>query len=1428
MKADRFLQIRSFKPPLEKIGYRSAIVIMFLLILGSSQLAHSQVFGQAQSPSSYDEWVASGNGVNPPLNTDWVPYTGSGPLTYRWGTENFGTPTGVAPYTDIRWGLVVPYGQPDDNLASVIAGAGTTLNPQDMFVVGLIANGDVSQPIQHHCTDPAGNAKYVENYIGVALWRINPATGAIRSGYPVQLDAHVGTCSMPRIVVASNGNLFIAWKELKYGTGCQVTACYFNVAGNSIGTAATVVTVPIGNPGALGDIHELSLATDDAGGNVGAAVLIRNNLGGFTSYDQIWASHFNTALVTNWPAGGPMAQIDAASLSSHKWCPIIKWNEDLQQYDMAWGDDYTYLSTGGATPACITVQGSTALYVLSLPPGGSRLSSAPLDQATHCEFYMEDCRGYSNYMYQGAAVFLYQDYSGGADVPHLNGYVLTSGVMTAFLRSFPGTTTLGYPCSLSKRLVSTGPAQEDVVATWTMDAGGGIYHLNADYFTTFSAGTSAVQPPAATPIPINSPNFKGFGNVNGNWEYLAVPDYSGTTPINGVLDIFALSLSPFTFAGTSPVVTENVRGYNGAYFTASATSSNFCVVNYQQLMGAGVPYTWSDRYTDLVDPETDESRLADMEDQTYDFSSWTIGGIYPYLTSQVNAPVDNNTWEIDPYTAAYDSVTATVYSEIQENGTSDIILGRGGSFFVSGASWNLTSSLRSDPRESFYQPKCAIYYDGSTGDYTALVTYIHEFPAGVSTYLTTYEDVTIDLFTGTITPDPWGPIDFENNGPGAVNMWFRNWAVVPDPATGNNVFVYGSNYTTPGQNTAGQLEAIAFSGASRVWATTVQPANTNPMSGYSIDQVRACYDPNPGNTGAYIVWRETPIANTPGNQSGIALSGVNSTTGATWSGSTMWRYGNINHRGNACVASGGAPNWVCVAWEDEGIGTPALPRRIYATDYMGSGTVITAPTCVSLTGTNEEAHHPDAIANPDNTNLITLAFDHDATTTNGLHPIRLENLNLNLTIPPVTMDIPSPDPTPTLPTCSVAWTMDDAKWSMYGFMQRRPKLISFDAKGSGYPYDSTFHYSNPNNWIMCIYEAEAYDLYQPTPTIGGATPPTYGLTGYYQTMWSLEQIRTGGSTSHGGNNTYLQSNIYARVINPALVAGPDPTEPQIAGKLAVFANTNAQDLRCVTYNDKLGPIATCLDYVNTAQTSAIARINRVIPLYYMTPELANIIAQGGTPPGDWGPVPALTWDDKSVMPIYMNWSYMPLVLTPAAGSMAAPTTLPLGTWSITPGYATDILDPYLIAGTEVRYVEPASPTQIGSAVLLTALVSNIAGQWPINLPHWWGNSGTYGGPGCGLKKNPGSTAIGTFAIELTQNPAAASTTAIVNGLSDDIQQLNVTNLLGQTYLTRTAIASQEASNGLPLNIQSWPSGIYNIDIIDNSGNHAHAALSVLH
>ena len=951
-----------------------------------------------------------------------------------------------------------------------------------------------------------------------------------------------------------------------------------------------------------------------------------------------------------------------------------------------------------------------------------------------------------------------------------------------------------------------------------------------------------------SPFVTYSQRFESYIGTNSNGIFSAVPNIDGP-------DLFQLY-----FGATNSITYLNVcqtrdllkygsaidgsisdSYYTVALGTGSDTNWGFMTYDYgvnsltPQYPPDDMRYEWAKLFTNLdYNHETDEQpREQNFQPDEYNFTDFS----YPYTSASplvTAAPIENNTLEYNPNTAVFRNWTGTVYENIDALYNSNIVLGVLNQWNLGSASFQVTNATTGDT--VYYQPTVAIGQGlGCSTDYFAIITYIRMIQnlTGPPSFSQEYCFNTVDLTTSTVGTETV----LETAPSGEYWPYFRNWDVVHDTNTPGFIFLYSDDDTGSYRMCMGEVLAAIFNGCGAYSTTTTLQIGT----GNTFDQVRACYDPDPTNYGAYVTWRDTPNPlyptsdYTPGDSASIAVQAIGSASGALWSQPTYfsgWYYGNPNNSYNPCICAGPAtasPLWAFVGWEDSS-SLDSLPNRIYGGVVNNSGTALTyAHTGTQLspgsfcTGCSpDEAHHPDAIANPLHPDSIMVAYDFDEMSrtvhTNGVQQIEIDNFNLSLSLWSAVDLVPTPDisPAPALPTSGACdWEMDDAKWSLYGYMQRRPKLIAIKSDLSAFPHDSIDTPHSPTSWVMCVYEAEAYNLYQSTPTASGGTGPNYGLGGSYLGMWKQEMVR--GSGVNGG---YWQNNVLATVVNPDLSeAVIEPWAPLIAGRLAVFANTNAQDLKCVAYTDQLGPMATCIDYANTDNGNGIVRMNQIIPNYYSGP---GTIIPGGTPLPNWAAPPPLSSTDISVPAVFANSSYMPLRLYPAVGSQTPGVVA--GTW-VDNDWLT--INPEGVGNTTIDYFGNGGDTNI---LTLTGCPVGMYGQWPLTLPDWYGSIGNKGLPqGCGFKIATGPQAtIGNLSLAVTENPANTNASAIISGSAGRTAKVRVVNMLGETVQDGGSVTISSDGTSVPLNVTKWPSGNYIIEATGDEGSNVRAMLSIQH
>jgi hypothetical protein len=1359
---------------------------------------------QAQTPSAA---AVFGGGTT----YDNCPYPEQ--LTHAWGTENQGSPViNVAP-SDTRRGIVTSGTRgplSDQNSASVMAGAGTGPNPEDFFVVSIDKPGDVK--FDNALT--TGNTKYVRGYQSISLRRIDPATGSTVGFTPMRLDQHVGVCSLPKIVKDNGGNLYIFWKEHS-GSGDQVIACHFIVSTNTVDAGPT----NIGGGNYYSDIREMQVASDVRADN-GAAVIIRNHNGSGDDRIFVQRVHVNAgAFVLQWSdacagAGSHMLQIGGTGFScatvaaTAKFSPVLAYNAVKGRYDFAWG----VASTGKIWAQ--TVDFGTP-YAMSFATGGAAtastidFSTTTLPIGEYCEFYMQPIKGYiSGGIDQGGVVFLYRkDPSNKALVDE---YTLNNPTPVRITSQLlPDLTHGSFPCAISKRTVSG--TQENAIGIYAMYSSTATPRQFECAVWEWNPGTSVLSSNTSGVVTY-SERFESYVGTDAGGFYAVVPDVTGgnifqlgfgggggpTMMYLDDCDVRDIDLAGYPYG--------RVIQYDDAYYTVAIGALNNSIgflsfdygvdQTYPQAWPNDMRYQWASDFTNIADynHETDEKpREYSFLPNEYNYSGFG----YPYTSPTVTGvPVEVNRFEYNPSSSTYDGWTGAAYEEIDGLYNSNIVLGVMTPWVTGTATYQITNVTNGDA--VFYQPKVLIGQGfGGSSDYFAIITYIKmtQNPSFSQQYC--YN--TVDLTTGTI-----GTETVLQTAPGGwYRPYFRNWDAVHDLNSTGYLFVYGDAYLSPTATprmSGGEINVATFNGIG-AYVRTVTPQIVN---GNTFDQVRACYDPDPLNSGAYLVWRQTPSGSSaPGlGNALIQLVQVNTVTGASW-GAGILNHGPATavYRGEPTVCAD--PSWVYIVWTDyQGVGATS---EIYGCPWSNTGAAIpnTVVNGTKLSGTVHEAFNPDVIVNPDLPTTAMVAWDEDCNaSSNGYRQIRLMNCPIfGVSLVGTTIALATPHAAVTLPG---TYSMTDARWSLYGYMQRRPKLVAVDASSEAFPYDRSGTYSNLSHWILCAFETQAFNLYG-----SGAGFCTGGtLSGIYSSLWSDEL-----ATNYGHASGYLQNNVTARAVNPNLTAGANPNKPLIGGEIAIAANTNAQDLWSIGYSTDMGPVVGILDYVNTAQTNAIARAVIARPIYVVPPIGGPLLTGTWTAPTDSHPTG----------PAVQNPSWMPMFFHPAAGS---PTTgVTSGTWTINASYSTMTFAPYMLNVVGIDYVSPG----IGAnALVLTGHIENIAGQWPLSGPDSWGMAGnTTLGQGVGYKKSSGrSVADGSLAIAINDNPTGTKTNAVITGIAGRTAQVRVLNVLGSVVQRTESVSIVNDGTRVRLNVDEWPSGNYIVEAIGDEGSHASATLTV--
>ncbi|MGI0135072.1 MAG: hypothetical protein ACREBW_08970, partial [Candidatus Micrarchaeaceae archaeon] len=344
-------------------------------------------------------------------------------------------------------------------------------------------------------------------------------------------------------------------------------------------------------------------------------------------------------------------------------------------------------------------------------------------------------------------------------------------------------------------------------------------------------------------------------------------------------------------------------------------------------------------------------------------------------------------------------------------------------------------------------------------------------------------------------------------------------------------------------NGTGQIECarLMSSGMPYPYPTWVDTASTD-----TISQVSACFDPDPANSGVYIVWRDKPAS----GPTKLELNHI-SNVGIRWHAGIQYHISSKDCY-QPCVAA--APTWVMMAWSDECCSNnPYSSPNVFACAWNDTGKVL--PGWTNANGiqidsmispyysANYEAFDPAIIVTDTDSVkgacLVAFSQDEDPSWSNfkissprtiGTRSIAINgakgsqgDLGFNAT--------PNPN--------------TEFTQSLFGYMERKPKLSIIRTHD---PYTDIFQ---PwTNWVMCAFQ----------------TMPYHDVSGKPYNDLEL-------ASSDDRQPVYAQSNISAFVISP------DGHSRELGYNVA--HGPNAQELEALHWSADEGFWACYLNYDNS-------------------------------------------------------------------------------------------------------------------------------------------------------------------------------------------------------------------------------------------------------
>jgi hypothetical protein len=1309
------------------------IPILFVLHLYFAAGASAQ---QAEFPSP----------PNPPLfgvDYDWIPdcsNEASPPLPpgrvnlHRPVNDNLGLPFLSQAPPDTRRGATLPAqgDVPTDVVIHNVAGVDYMIsvkqvNPGQVYLDSLTRQG---------------------NYIGtggrIVMTKINMATNAVMwQGY---IDDGLGTSDLPRIHIGM-GSYTVTYRY-RTAAGDQIMGCqvaYVPPVGQPTWLPYVMQRISLSNGVTKPDIREYDVDYDN---NFGFAVVARsyNAVTGtsaiYAQYvDLFWGPVWNLAdwfTVNTGAAGGN-------NTATNKWCPLVRWNYVKGLYVFAWGDKVI-------APNTIMVQEITPFGVLSYLPGGNFLP--PVALTADQEFYMEPCRGYVfGGVDLGLTFFFFGDNVGnlqllgfplsGATGWLVNNAALPTGVPYA-LHAYPSTPTVDNPCVLYEPFAAS--------VTFTM------------------ASVTGLVPPwssiPAVPWAPASDRWKSFLGSNASGIWAAIPN-------NGSEQIYRIPAGGGVWSTPQTVNTRNyppAGAETDAYFAASLTTTKLGLSQYEYgFDGNGALF--AARFTPQ-DQETDENpRERPFTNTSYSNRTYNVSNIFPYFTAAASREVETYKLQTGAHSsifsrAAGDQARATVYEEWKRNGSCDIKI-----MFSDPTGVDIVSTVALGTSTIGYtRPKVAIVHDGT--DFQAIVTYVMvNIPGNQTFYYSNLWNLSTNLGGGSTLRD----IGYSGHRDG-----YHNEAVVHDKnsSADTRLFTFWK-MTGPGTE---EIQVMGF-----YWdGTPITTWLSNPFvvrasSATAKDQIKACHNPDPAlnASGQYIVWRESNVFG-----STINLTAVSSIVGTVWGAGTIIHTPALaNNRGEPAVTADA--NGVFVVWRDQQFG--AGVNWIYGAAWDNTGVILPA---WNFNGVNLNTTIPGVYNSllydaemPDVAMLPNIYFGQrraavvfNESEGNGfVAPRRIGYLEVDLATATVTVQNHFAMPARNYPP---SMTSSDATESMFGFFQRRPKIMKMDQStvaAEGYM---------PREYMFAAFETAAYPL----------TNPSYAaITGVENARAALNEPR------------FIENSIVG-----ALVA---PGSGGMVDRFSIARIEGAQDLDQIVYDTVQGFMVTYTDYRGGNGYAGIAKLVDANSEMRDHWDVFNHTASDDYNI-QWSLVGTPSATVTNDVRLYNN-SLIDLVIHPSTMSNTAASGGHI-TWGIN---GLSLNNDFTISGDDIGTDRDydLSITYDPDEIAIPSLHDD---DLTIHLrPHknsliWMYDIlpiyGKLGASGTGSYKIIGGRGANStnLSLDVSQNPAGSSTSALIKGIRDHQVTLKLYDMLGREmigtrYLTMSGSEITESLDLSPLTTGSY-------------------------
>jgi hypothetical protein len=1251
---------------------------------------------------------AQQHNLPPPPNTyDWAPDCSneSGPIfpmpngkvnLHRYTPDNTGTPR-MDPAAPLTYNAWQTTPLLDQAMDAV-----ADLN----FVSGVTedAPGNVWQ-------DAAGAAHYVGNNGQITAWRIDNTTNTV--WWKKVISDGLGKCSLPKIVQNSPTTSFIAYKETVTG-GDDLVVQQIDNSGSLISTTTL---------GPLSRIDEFSLSPDNAGG-VGIAIREGTTI--------VRAQRINTTGVAIWAGGAPATlQISAVGGLTNKFNPLVNFNPITGLYEYFWGDDF-------AAPSPLVAQTITAGGALGYPVGGQPDFGTRVGRAGFpMPFYVKTCAGLGGILPDlGETVILYTDCNFGAGgapgILTMKGLVMNGG-------GFPGAWLfgvfgVGFPCGITANPIN--PLVSDPVGVGFVPGGNVVVAQDINNITSAASFTSG-----SAAIALNSTRFKSMVDINASGIFIAIPGRASE-------NLFRIDPVTGAFSAATTVAVRSVTTLGtlaDAYFAACLNPARVSIMNFeygQQVIDV------TGYFKDFDLGTGDAQRENFMPNTDYDFLSYATNAVGPFFTGLQTIGLEDPIVHHAPHSSVWQTLRATAFESFNQDGTNDLLLGY--RIGTTGPDQPPIVIETATNNRLYIRPKCSVVYDAINARNIAIVTYeVSNVTAGAKSATYNYKLINLDTRSTVASGVLDGPTFHPTNSDD-----FQNWDVVFDPTVTAFLFVYGKGYMAGGH----QIKVAGFNFAGAPLWGGVQLVSG--FAGVPKQEVRACFNPDPLNTGAYIVWREGNYAF--GN--GIGLTAILTATGLTWG---AWPYMHAPALGTGrrfpVVCAG--PTWVLAAWQDWQGGPNPLIYGCAHTNLtaLQPGWIVNGNLLSTPVGAGYEARMPDLITNPSlpNTGLLAYEQDNDPSQINFFaSPRQIDVSNVSALGYAAPLATPIPMPAGIGLSFPPGFVATDAVNSMFGFQMRRPKLVAESTPAVdlgltpfGVPY------------VMCAFETEAY------PIVFGSHP--------------YVDIRNEEIALTGIEPQYSQGNISAELI--------DPTSFQRFAWYSIARNTNAQTLQGAYWTNDQQFVVAYSDYVGSDNHNGIVK---TVDANLEVREYNDFASYGAAWTGLFGVSNIYTYNN-SLIPYRLD------------GDLSSTTCLlaPPNTWAYTGGMG--LIVPANSTNTITIQYNPHKAVTKNNDDLISYLsvstVDNLIHPMPAMTLTVSGPAGT----GTYKTGRPSSASdVQNITVELSQNPTNGFSLVHITGPANHAVNVRIYDMLGREVGTHFLEGNSSGKADLPLDLTTLAAGSY--------------------